>query len=222
MEPMIVDVDQGSAEWLKLRTGWVTGSRVGDVMAKLKTKNSESAARRDYRTEIVCEILTGRAADHYVSPAMQWGMDNEQFARTAYELEFDVEVDSVGFATHPAFSRFGASPDGLIGLDGVVEFKCPNTATHLDYILEGKIPPQYKPQMMAEIVCTGREWCDFVSFDPRLPKKLRLYVVRCRRDEEYIAEMEREVCQFLAEVDETIEILNKLASGMKFGQETTA
>jgi len=217
---MIVDVEQGSAEWIKLRTGLVTASRVADVMAKIKS--GEAAGRRNYRSEIVCEILTNRAADHYVSPAMEWGTFNEPFARAAYELEFDVNVDQIGFATHPSIKRFGASPDGLVGDDGLVEFKCPNTTTHIGWFLEGKVPEEHQAQMLAEMACTGRQWCDFVSFDPRLPKKLRTYCVRYRRDEDKIREMEGKIEDFLHEVDMTIELLNKLANGMKMADLETA
>ena len=213
---MIVDVDQQSAEWIQLRCGMVTGSRVADVMAKLKTKDRESAARATYRTEIVCETLTGRAADHYVSPAMEWGTLTEPLARTEYELLRNLDVDLIGFAIHPTIKRFGASPDGLVSSDGLVEFKCPNTSTHIDWFLEGKVPEEYQPQMLAEMVCTDRQWCDFVSFDPRLPKKLRLYCVRFKRDDERIKAMEAEVNKFLAEVDETISQLDKLANGMSW------
>lgn len=215
---MIVDCEQGTAEWIQLRTGMVTASRMADVISKLKPKKGEApeavkykAEHANYLTELVCESLTGRAQDHYVSPAMQWGTDMEPLARAAYEDAKDVIVDTVGFATHPTVKRFGASPDGLIGTDGLVEFKCPLTATHITWFLEGKVPEDYQPQMLAEMACTERQWCDFVSFDPRLPKKLRMYCVRFRRDEERINAMEAEVEKFLAEVDDTISLLDKLA-----------
>lgn len=204
----LVEVEQGSAEWLQMRVGCVTGSRVADVMAKLKRKDGEAQCRQDYKAEITCEILTGRAADHYISPAMQWGIDNEIFARNAYGVEVG-DVEPVGFALHSRIARFGASPDGLVGSDGLVEFKCPNTATHIDYIIQGVVPPEYQWQMLAEMACAERQWCDFVSYDPRLPKKLQLFVRRFERDEARINEMEQEVVKFLAEVDEQIARLNK-------------
>ena len=208
---MIVDVEQGSAEWIQLRCGLVTASRVADVMAKLKTKNSEAACRANYKAEIVCETLTGRAADHFVSREMEWGSDNEPYARAAYELAFDVSVDTVGFATHPTIKRFGASPDGLVGKDGLVEFKCPTTATHIGYFLENKVPDEYKPQMLAEMACTGREWCDFISFDPRLPKRMQMFACRFFRDASEIADMEKQVELFLGEVDALISRLEEAA-----------
>ncbi len=205
----IVDVIQGSAEWVKLRIGMVTASRVADVMAKIKT--GEAAARRNYRTEIVCETLTGRAADHFVTPAMTWGIETEPLARAAYEVMFDMVVDDIGFALHDDIKRFGASPDGLIG-DGLVEFKCPMTSTHIGYLLENKVPEEYVPQMLAEMACTGRQWCDFVSYDPRLPKRLRMFASRLQRDEEQIGKMEAEVEKFLEEVDLTIARLEDAVS----------
>jgi putative phage-type endonuclease len=204
----LVEVEQGTAEWLQMRTGCVTGSRVADVMAKLKRKDGEAQSRADYKAQIVSEILTGRAADHYVSPAMEWGKENEIFARGVYEVEVG-SIEPVGFALHSKIARFGASPDGLVGTDGLVEFKCPNTSTHIDYILAGVVPAEYQWQMLAEMACAERQWCDFVSYDPRLPKRLQLFVRRLERDDSRIAEMEAEVVKFLAEVDELIAKLNK-------------
>lgn len=217
---MLVEVQQGSAEWVAMRVGIVTGSRIADVVAKLKRKEGESAARRNYKTEVICEILTGRAYDHFVSKEMRWGIENEMFARNAYELHVDAveqagsyqidgeSVQRVGFALHPRIARFGASPDVLVGADGLAEFKCPNTSTHLEYIIEGVIPPEYQWQMLAEMACSERQWCDFVSYDPRLPKRLQMFVRRLERDDARIAEMEAEVVKFLAEVDELIAKLN--------------
>jgi hypothetical protein len=202
----IVDCIQQSPEWLASRCGRVTGSRMADVMSYLK-KGGESQARKDYRAELVCEILTGLTAEHYVSPAMQWGMDNELLARAAYEMERDVIVEDVGFAIHPKILRCGASPDGLIGSDGVLEIKCPNTATHIEYICAGLPPEEYRWQMFAEMACCERKWADFVSYDPRLPKDLRLFIVRLEWHDELIKQMEAEVEKFLAETDEVIAML---------------
>lgn len=204
----IVDVEQQTPEWLQMRTGMVTASRVADVMDFLK-RGGESAKRRNYRTEIISECLTGRAAEHYVMPAMEWGIETEPVARAAYEMRCDIESGPGGFAIHDEISRFGASPDGLIGDDGVLEIKCPTTATHVEYIVAGVTPEEYQPQMLAEMACTGRQWCDFVSFDPRLPKKLQLFVRRFPRDEQRIAAMEAEVLKFLEEVIATIKLLEQ-------------
>jgi hypothetical protein len=211
--PIVEGVEQQTPEWLAMRVGCVTGSRVADVMAKLKRKDSEAAVRRNYKSDIVCEILTGRAVDNYVTPAMEWGIENEEFARTAYELHVDSEVKSigrdelagdlvrrVGFALHPTIDRFGSSPDALVGSDGLAEFKCPTTATHLEYIIAGVVPEEYVWQMLAEMVCADRQWCDFVSYDPRLPKGLQMFIRRLQRDDNRIAEMEAEIRKFLDEV----------------------
>lgn len=218
---MLVDVEQGSVDWLQMRTGCVTGSRVADVLAKLKRKEGEAAVRYNYKAEIISEQLTGRAWDHFVSRDMRWGIENEIFARNAYEMYVDDvkqaghdeitsedTVERVGFALHDRIKRFGASPDALVGEDGLAEFKCPTTTTHIEYIIAGVVPPEYHWQMLAEMACTGRDWCDFVSYDPRLPKRLQLFVRRFERDEARIAEMEAEVEKFLAEVDQAIVKLN--------------
>lgn len=220
---MIVEgIEQGSADWLAMRCGIVTGSRAADVMAKLKRKDGEAAVRANYKAEIICEQLTGLSAEHYISREMKWGLENEMLARACYELHVeDVEqaghyevtegdtVQRVGFALHPTIKRFGASPDALVGSDGVAEFKCPKTATHIEYIIAGAVPPEYHWQMLAEMACTERKWADFISFDPRLPKKLQLFVRRLERDEARIQQMEAEVVTFLAEVDSQIMQLGK-------------
>lgn len=201
---MIVEgIEQHTPEWIQMRIGCVTASRMADVMAKLKKKDSEAQSRADYKGEIVCETLTGRASDHYVSPAMQWGIDNEIFARNAYEVEV-APTEFVGFALHDSIKKLGASPDGLVGDDGLVQFKCPNTSTHLEYVIAGVVPAEYHWQMLCEMACTGRDWCDFASYDPRLPKKLQLFVRRFERDDARIAQMEDETLKFLDEVEKLI------------------
>lgn len=205
----IIEVEQQTPEWLQMRVGMVTASRVADIIKKRQRGTGELECRAAYRTEIITECLTGRSADHYVTPAMEWGIDHEPVARAAYEMRLDREIAPGGFAIHDEIARFGASPDGLIGEDGLVEIKCPLTATHVNWILAGVTPEEYQPQMLAEMACTGRQWCDFVSFDPRLPKKLQLFVRRFQRDDGRIAEMEEEVLKFLEEVIETIKLLEQ-------------
>jgi len=198
----VLDFPQGSAEWLASRSGKVTASRIADVMAKIKT--GEAASRRDYKSQIVAEILTGKPQESgFTNDAMQWGTATEPAARTAYEAISGTLVDTVGLVLHPAIDRAAASPDGLAG-DGLLEIKCPKTATHLQYLLAGTVPTQYQPQMLWQMACTERAWCDFVSFDPRLPEDLQLLIVRFERDDKRIAEIETEVKLFLSEVDETI------------------
>lgn len=201
----VIDFPQSSAEWLQARAGKVTASRIADVMEKIKT--GEAAARRDYRAQIVAEILTGKPQeDGYINAAMQWGIETEQAARDAYEAAEGVLVDQVGLVLHPVIDRAAASPDGLAG-DGLLEVKCPKTATHLQYLIEGVAPKAYQPQMLWQMACTERPWCDFVSFDPRLPDDLQFFKVRFERDEKRIREIETEVLMFLGEVDDTLAAL---------------
>lgn len=199
-------MEQGSAEWLAIRLGKVTASRVADVIAK--TKNGPAASRANYMAELLCERLSGEAQPFFMNAAMQWGCDKEAEARAAYSFRFDADVDQVAFVPHPTIAMTGASPDGLIGLDGMIEIKCPLTATHLDTLASGKPAGKYVTQMQWQMACTGRQWCDFASYDPRLPEHLRLFVTRIERDPAFIAETEAEVIAFLAELDAKIADLN--------------
>ena len=164
-------------------------------------KGGESQARYKYKLQLIAEICTGQAQRGFVSDAMNWGVEQETFARAAYEIKTGLSVDLVGFYIHPQIDQSGASPDGVVGKDGSLEIKCPNTATHLDYMLAGVVPEEYQPQMLWQMACTGRKWCDFVSYDPRLPEHLQLFMVRFQRDDARIAEYEAAVRQFLSEVD---------------------
>jgi putative phage-type endonuclease len=196
---------QGSPEWFAARIGKVTASRVADVIAK--TKTGPSASRANYMAELIAERLTGTTGERFQNAAMQWGNDQEDAARQSYAFAHDQDVETVGFVPHPTIAMTGASPDGLVGIDGLVEIKCPNTATHIETLIGGTIPGKYQTQMLWQMACTGRAWCDFVSFDPRLPSDMRLFVKRLPRDAERIAELEREVSAFLAETDAKIEAL---------------
>lgn len=207
MSGVVLVAEQHTAEWIMARVGKVTGSRMCDVMAKLKRKEGESAARYGYKMEIVAEMLTGRAMDHYCSPDMERGTDLEPLARATYEIERNVMVEQVGFIQHGTIERFGSSPDGLVGDTGLIEIKAPRIMTHLQYIMDGEIPEDYQWQMLAAMACTGREWCDFVSYCPDLPDDLQLFVRRLPRNQPLIAAMELEVIQFLKEVDQSIERL---------------
>lgn len=198
-----LDVQQGSQEWLAARIGQVTASRVKDVMAKLKN-GGESASRASYKLELLTEILTGRPIEHYVSTAMDFGTENEPLARASYEIKKGVEVERIGYVRHSAIPGAGASPDGLVGEDGLIEIKVPNTTTHLGYLIAEEVPSDYRPQMLWQMACTGRQWCDFVSYDPRLPSEFGLFVVRYERDEKAIAAMELEVEKFIMELDEMV------------------
>lgn len=199
---------QGSEEWIAARLGRVTASRVSDVIAK--TKSGYSASRANYCAELVAERLTGKAADGFKSSAMQWGTDNEAEARIAYSFYTDMEVTEVGFVPHPVIEMTGASPDGLVGDAGLVEIKCPLTATHIETLMGQAVPAKYVAQMQWQMACTGRQWCDFASFDPRMPEHMRLFVKRIARDDKAIKSLEIEIISFLAEVDEKVAALTKL------------
>lgn len=204
----IVNCVQGSSDWFDARCAKVTGSRVADALAVLKRKDGEAACRRNLKRLIAREILTGMHTDSYVSKAMQEGIDREPMARTEYELKTGNDVRLVGFVEHPTIERAGSSPDGLVGKDGMIEIKCPQPGTHIDYLIGRKVPEDYEPQIMWNLACTEREWCDFVSFDPDQVKRHQLLIVRMHRNDQRIAEMELAVLQFLTEVDDIVHQLN--------------
>ena len=198
-------MNQGTEDWKMARCGKVTGSRIADVIAK--TKSGYSASRDNYMAQLVCERLTGQVAEGFTNSAMQWGTETEPLARAAYEAYTNELVEQVGFIEHPLIHNTGASPDGLVGLFGLVEIKSPQTNTHLDTLLSGSVPTKYIPQMMWQMRVCDRQWCDFVSFDPRLPDKLQLFIKRVEFDPEYVAMLEKEVTQFLIELDEKVNLL---------------
>ena len=204
-------MEQRSTEWFTVRLGKVTASRVADVIAK--TKTGYSTSRDNYMAQLVCERMTGTQGESYNNAAMQWGTDQEPLARAAYEAAKDVLVDEVGFVIHPTISNAGASPDGLVGDDGLIEIKCPNTATHIDTLLSDKVPSKYNTQMQWQMVCTGRKWCDFVSFDPRMPEGLQLFIQRVDFDAEYVKMLEAEITGFLGELETKIEKLKEKTYG---------
>lgn len=195
-------IAQGSPEWFAARAGKVTASRVADVIAR--TKSGYGASRANYAAQLICERLTGAVEPGFSSAAMQWGTDQEPNAREAYEYRTGEFVDEVAFIPHPRIKDSGASPDGMVGVDGMLEIKCPNTATHLDTLDSGKPAAKYVTQMQWQMACADRAWCDFVSYDPRLPEELRLFCVRVPRNDEMIAELEAEVVAFLVEIDARI------------------
>ena len=193
--------------WWAARLGKVTASRVADVVAK--TKSGYSASRQNYMADLIVERLTGQKASNFSNAAMDWGVEQEPAARAAYSARTGELVEEAGFINHPTIAMSGASPDGFVG-EGCVEYKCPNTATHLEYLLAGKPPEKYVTQMQWQMACTGRAFCDFVSFDPRLPEHLQMLIVRVPRDDNRIAELETEVRKFLAELDDKLQQLEKV------------
>ena len=193
---------QGTPEWHAQRLGKATASRIADIIAK--TKSGPSASRESYRIELALERITGARAASFSNAAMQWGTETEPLARAAYEAHTGAIVEEVAMIEHPSIPMAGASPDGLVDDDGLLEIKCPNSPTHMKTLLSKKPDGAYVTQMMWQMACTGRRWCDFVSFDPRFPSALQLFVVRIHRDDEQIATLEKEVAKFLAEVEETV------------------
>ena len=205
---MIEMIEQRSDAWFEARIGKVTASKVADVIAK--TQSGYAASRANYMAQLVCERLTGQREEFFISGAMQHGTDTEPLGRAAYESLKDVLVDEVGFVPHPTIEMAGASPDGLVGDDGLLEIKCPNTATHIDTLLTQTVPSKYNTQMQFQMACTGRLWCDFVSFDNRLPEELQLFVKRVPRDDVFIKQTEDAIVKFLAELDDKINKLMKV------------
>lgn len=204
-------MEQGSQEWIKARLGKVTASRIADVMAK--TKAGPSAMRSGYMADLLVERLTGEQAERFINEAMRHGTATEPMARTAYQFKTDAFVDEVGFIDHPSLKNSGASPDGIIGEDGLIEIKCPNTKTHLETIQSRTVPGKYVLQMQWQMACTDRQWCDFVSFDPRLPDHLQLFIQRVPRDDAKIKEIEAAVGEFLSELDAMEADLSAVAYG---------
>ncbi len=192
-------MEQRTDEWYQARLGKATASKFGDIMTLIKT--GESAARKNYRSQLVAERLTGQPSDNYTSSAMQHGIDNEELARLEYSLMTGNDVQEAFFETHETLQA-GASPDGYVDKDGLVEIKCPNTATHIETLKTKKIPKQYYWQIMGQLWITDRKWCDYLSYDPRLPQNAQLILIRVERNEEDITKLETEVTAFLKTVDE--------------------
>ena len=200
-------MEQRTDDWFAARLGKVTASRVADVIAK--TKTGYGAGRANYMADLVVERLTGQKASSFSNAAMEWGTEQEPNAKAAYAAKTGILVEDVGFIDHPTVAMSGASPDGFAE-EGLVEIKCPNTATHLEYIFDGKPPQKYVTQMQWQMACAGKPWCDFVSYDPRLPERLQLLVVRVLRDDDYIKMLEQEVNTFLQELDDKLNKLEKV------------
>jgi putative phage-type endonuclease len=201
-------MEQGTNAWYQARLAKVTASRVSEVIAKGK-----GATRESYMADLIVERLTGQRVGGFTTAHMEWGTEQEPHARAAYSARTGELVEEVGFIQHPRLEHAGASPDGLVNDEGLVEFKCPATSTHLDTLLAGEVPTKHIPQIQFQMACTGRKWCDFVSYDPRLPEHLRMFVKRVERDDKYITTLEGEVKTFLAELNEKLEKLQELNRG---------
>jgi len=199
-------MEQRSEEWFQARLGKVTASRVADVLAKIKS--GESASRRNYKIQLVSERLTGEKQETYINQAMQDGIDREFYARERYVQQHG-EVEEVGFIQHPTLEA-GASPDGLVGDDGLIEIKCPLGTTHTETLMTQEVPSKYIPQIQFQLLCTGRKWCDFMSYNPMFPEHLQLFVKRVDADPVYQKELEVEVGKFLDEVNDVINKLKEI------------
>lgn len=203
---MTDELIQGTDEWKAIRLGKATGSRISDIMAKGRA-GAPSASRANYAAQLIAERLTGKCEESYTNDAMRWGTDHEDDARNAYAFIQGVTIEQVGFIAHPTIEMAGCSPDGLVNGNGMVEIKCPNSATHIATLLDLKIPDKYFKQMQWQMACSGRSWCDFSSYDPRLPESMQSLITRVHRDNVAIDEMESEVRRFLGEIDSTVSAL---------------
>ena len=200
-------MEQRSEEWFAARCGSLGASQLNEALAT--TKNGWGASRENIKNRIIAERLTGSPTETFQNAAMAWGMATEEDARKAYEEATGTFVDEMGIAYHPALVYTHASPDGLVGNDGLIEIKCPNTTTHIETLKAQKVPSKYMNQMLWQMRCVDRKWCDYVSFDPRLPKHLQLFIKRVDRDDAAIAELEKKVAEFLTEVQNEIDNLNR-------------
>lgn len=205
---MSEELIQGSDEWKLARCGSLGASRVADAIAR--TKTGFGASRANLLAELLVERLTGIPTEGYQNDAMRWGTEKEPDARAAYEFRMNVDVVQVGIIKHPTIEGSHASPDGLVGNDGLLEVKCPSSATHIETLLGRTVPAKYTTQMMWQMACTGRRWVDFVSFDPRMPEDMRLFIMRIARDQVMIDQLEDMVGKFLLELDSNISRLLSL------------
>jgi len=202
--PVQIKAEQRTPEWFEARLGRATASRFGDIMAK--TRSGYAACRKNYLAELLIQRLTKQIPENYQSPAMLWGVENEPVAALQYTLETGNEVEETSLWLHDSIEA-GASPDGLIGNDGVLEIKCPNSATHIETLHTGKLPTQYKAQVQGQMWITDRKWCDFVSYDPRLPENAQMIIIRVQRDDDYIGQLINEIQDFLEELDKELEFV---------------
>jgi len=219
---MTQDIEQRTDEWHAARCGSLGASALADALAKLKDGKTPGATSTNLRAKLVVERLTGIQEDSFKSAAMQFGIDNEDAARIAYEARTGEFVTQTGLHRHPVIEGTHASPDGLVGEDGLIEIKCPNSSTHIETMKAGKIPTRYIYQMQWQMRCTDRQWCDFVSYDPRMPESLRLWVKRVYRDNEKLAELEAGVIEFLKGVQDDVELLQEMAGSEAVAEESAA
>ncbi|WP_455466933.1 lambda exonuclease family protein [Bartonella sp. B39] len=207
-------MEQRTAEWFQVRLGKITASNIYNVLSKT-AKGLPTSKYDDYKITLITERLTEEISPHYETEDMRWGIDHEEDAIKEYEFIYDTHVTKCGFIQHPTMEMAGASPDGLIGDHGLIEVKCPRSKTHIRFFLDNQIKPEYLAQMQFQMACTGRQWCDFVSYDPRFTGQsapLRIKAKRVHRDEKQIAYINKAVEAFLVEIErDTEKILAKAA-----------
>ena len=199
----VVASPQATPEWFQQRIGKLTASNMAAAMSYLKN-GKESTERAKLKMHLVAERLTDIIAPHYVTEAMAWGIATETEAKECAAKLIGLDIKQCGFFDHPEIDNFGATPDGLLDDDGLIEIKCPTTVTHLSWLLENKVPEQHKAQMAAQLLCTGRRYCKFMSYDPRVPKRPILYKHYAPSQAE-LGEVRRAAVLFLAEVEELFE-----------------
>lgn len=204
-------MEQRTDDWFAARLGKITASRIADILQV--AGKPETAKRRNYRTELICERLTGVRSESYTNEAMQRGIDLEPVARSVFEMYKLVTVVEVGFIDHPSIPMAGASPDGLIGDDAIIEIKCPQPNTHVETLMDGKVPTKYIPQIQWQLACTGRKVCYFTSYCPEMGNNLELAVFTVPRDDTYIKMLETEVERFNNEIETYLEQLKGIKHG---------
>lgn len=197
---ILVNVEQGSEEWLRLRLGLVSSSRFKDIMTNPRSKTELfSATAKSYMLELIAEILTGEQKEISGRP-LDWGKDHEMSAQIEYAFEQGVTVDEIGICLTND-KQIGASPDGFVGDDGGLEIKCPyNSANHIATVVAGDMPKEHMAQVQGNMLVNGRQWWDFVSYDPRIDGKGRIFITRIKRNEEYIAKLQEKLTAFLVEM----------------------
>jgi hypothetical protein len=205
------ELEQGSEAWRAIRAGKVTGSRINDVLTQARKKGDVSKVRQGYMFELIAERLTGIPEEQYSGFWPDHGKEFEPLAAAAYEVLFDQVLQKVGFIVHPTMPFAGCSPDRLLGDRGIVGIKCPKTTTHLRWRQKNSCPEEHVAQLYWELCCTGREWADFVSYDPRLPEPLQLFAVRVFPEKALMTEMENQVKAFEDEIKESIKAINAVA-----------
>lgn len=198
------EFEQGTEEWQKYKIGRISASRIQDILSEPKSGSGKSAGYRNYMAELCVQRLTGKTPTHFTSKSMEHGTETEPRAREEYETRNLVFVDQVGFIDHPTIDMCGSSPDGLVGDDGGFEAKCPNTATHIDRLFGGNLEACYFAQCQWNMECAGRDWWDFVSYDPDLPENCQYFCRRVMRDEPFLIKARAKVIEFQAELEEMI------------------